>query len=66
MARVWEMQARGVLHVHPVLAYGTARQKAGGRAYLARLAVVFEFSAQVLAVYAAWLCLGHMPVRTRS
>jgi hypothetical protein len=38
VARVWEMQARGVLHVHPVLAYGTGRQKAGGRAYLARLA----------------------------
>lgn len=38
VARVWEMQARGVLHVHPVLAYGTARQRAGARAYLARLA----------------------------
>lgn len=38
VARVWEMQARGVLHVHPVLAYGTARQMAGARAYLARLA----------------------------
>jgi hypothetical protein len=37
-ARVWELQARGVLHVHPVLAYGTARQMAGARAYLARLA----------------------------
>lgn len=23
VARVWEMQARGVLHIHPVLAYGT-------------------------------------------
>jgi hypothetical protein len=38
VARVWEMQARGVLHVHPVLAYGTARQMAGARCYLARLA----------------------------
>lgn len=38
VARVWEMQARGVLHVHPVLAYGTALQMAGARAYLARLA----------------------------
>jgi hypothetical protein len=38
VARVWELQARGVLHVHPVLAYGTARQMAGARAYLARLA----------------------------
>ena len=38
VARVWEMQARGVLHVHPVLGYGTALQKAGARAYLARLA----------------------------
>ena len=37
-ARVWELQARGVLHVHPVLGYATARQKAGARAYLARLA----------------------------
>ena len=32
VARVWEMQARGVLHVHPVLAYGTARQMAGAKA----------------------------------
>jgi hypothetical protein len=38
VARVWEMQARGILHVHPVLAYGTARQMAGARCYLARLA----------------------------
>lgn len=38
VARVWEMQARGVLHVHPVLAFGTARQMAGARCYLARLA----------------------------
>jgi hypothetical protein len=38
VARVWEMQARGVLHVHPVLAYGTARQMAGARCYLTRLA----------------------------
>ena len=38
VARVWELQARGVLHVHPVLGYATGRQKAGARAYLARLA----------------------------
>jgi hypothetical protein len=38
VTRVWEIQARGVLHVHPVLAYGTARQMAGARAYLERLA----------------------------
>jgi hypothetical protein len=29
---------RGVLHVHPVLAAGTAREMAGARAYVARLA----------------------------
>ena len=38
LARVWELQARGLLHVHPVLGYATALQKAGARAYLARLA----------------------------
>jgi hypothetical protein len=38
VARVWEMQTRGVLHVHPVLAYGTARQRTGARFYVARLA----------------------------
>lgn len=38
VARVWEMQARGVLHVHPVLAYGTGRQMAGARLYVERLA----------------------------
>ncbi len=38
VARVWEMQTRGVLHAHPVLAYGTALQKAGARCYVERLA----------------------------
>lgn len=38
VARVWELQARGVLHAHPVLGYATALQMAGARAYLERLA----------------------------
>lgn len=38
VARVWEMQTRGVLHVHPVLALVTARQRAGARCYVGRLA----------------------------
>lgn len=38
LARVWELQARGLLHVHPVLGYEGAVQMAGARAYLARLA----------------------------
>lgn len=38
LARVWEVQERGVLHAHPVVGYGTARQMAGARAYLERLA----------------------------
>lgn len=38
VARVWEMQTRGVLHVHPVLAHVTARQRAGARRYVERLA----------------------------
>jgi hypothetical protein len=38
LARVWELQARGLLHVHPELGYETAAQMAGARAYLARLA----------------------------
>jgi hypothetical protein len=40
LARVWEIQSRGVLHVHPVVACGTARQMAGARAYLERLAAL--------------------------
>ena len=40
LARVWELQMRGVLHVHPVLAYATAREMAGARAYIARLAAL--------------------------
>jgi hypothetical protein len=40
LARVWEIQSRGVLHVHPVLGYGTARQMAGARGYLDRLATL--------------------------
>ncbi len=38
VARVWEMQMRGVLHVHPVLSLVTARQRAGARCYIGRLA----------------------------
>jgi hypothetical protein len=38
VARVWEMQMRGVLHVHPVLAHVTARQRVGARCYVGRLA----------------------------
>jgi len=37
---VWELQARGVLHVHPVLGYESAAQMAGARAYLARRAIL--------------------------
>lgn len=40
VARVWEMQTRGVLHVHPVLAYVTASQRAGARCYTDRLAAL--------------------------
>jgi hypothetical protein len=40
VARVWEMQPRGVLHVHPVVGYGTGRQMAGGRCYLDLLAAL--------------------------
>ncbi len=38
VARVWEMQMRSVLHVHPVLAHVTARQRTGARCYMGRLA----------------------------
>lgn len=38
LARVWEMQHRGVLHAHPVLAIGTAGQLCAARAYIAALA----------------------------
>lgn len=37
LCRVWEKQARGVLHVHPVLACATMRQKAAADFYRARL-----------------------------
>lgn len=40
LARVWEIQTRGVLHVHPVLGYGSALEMAGARSYLSRLAVL--------------------------
>jgi hypothetical protein len=38
LARVWELQGRGMLHVHPVVGYGSAIEMAGARAYLDRLA----------------------------
>jgi len=37
LSRVWEKQHRGVLHVHPVMAYTTTQQKLGADAYRARL-----------------------------
>jgi hypothetical protein len=46
LARVWEMQHRGVLHVHPVLAIGTSAQLRAAVAYidaLARLAPQYGF-----------------------
>ena len=33
LTRVWEIQTRGVLHVHPVLAYGTAAEMAAATTY---------------------------------
>jgi len=38
LARVWEKQRRGVLHVHPVLAFSTAAEKIAARAYMRHLA----------------------------
>jgi hypothetical protein len=37
LTRVWEMQHRGALHVHPVLAFGTTAQKLATRRYIAAL-----------------------------
>jgi hypothetical protein len=37
LARVWEMQKRGVLHVHPVLAFTTASEQLAARLYLRHL-----------------------------
>jgi hypothetical protein len=37
LTRVFELQLRGVLHVHPVLAFGTPGQKAAAHFYLRRL-----------------------------
>lgn len=34
LARVWEVQLRGVLHVHPIIACGTGRQRNGAAAYI--------------------------------
>lgn len=38
LTRVWEQQKRGLLHVHPVLAYSTPREKASADRYLELLA----------------------------
>lgn len=37
LSRVWEKQARGVLHVHPVFACATPRQRGAAEYYLGRL-----------------------------
>jgi hypothetical protein len=37
LVRVWEMQKRGLLHAHPVLAYSTPRERAGADRYLEHL-----------------------------
>jgi len=38
LARVWEEQRRGVLHVHPVFAFSTPKEKVGARTYMRHLA----------------------------
>ncbi len=38
LARVWEEQRRGVLHVHPVFAFSTPAEKSAARAYMRHLA----------------------------
>lgn len=46
LCRVWEVQQRGVLHVHPVMAYATARERAAVTTYreaLERLASQYGF-----------------------
>jgi hypothetical protein len=46
LLRVWQLQARGVWHVHPVVGWRTAREKHAARVYLdalARLAPSFGF-----------------------
>jgi hypothetical protein len=46
LVRVWEYQKRGVLHLHVVVPYGTAREMAAARAYvdeLRRLRVEYGF-----------------------
>jgi hypothetical protein len=37
LARVWEMQFRGVLHVHVIVPFGTPREKAAARLYVQEL-----------------------------
>lgn len=37
LVRVWELQKRGLLHVHPVLAYSTLAEKRGADRYLEHL-----------------------------
>lgn len=37
LARVWELQKRGVLHVHPVLAYSTPGERRAADRYLEHL-----------------------------
>lgn len=34
LARVWELHGRGVLHIHPIIACGTDRQRRGAAAYV--------------------------------
>ena len=40
MVRVWEIQKRGVLHVHPVFAYSTMEEKRSADRYLEHLAAL--------------------------
>lgn len=40
LVRVWEMQKRGVLHVHPVFAYSTLEEKRSADRYLEHLAAL--------------------------
>lgn len=65
LARVWEKQKRGVLHVHPVLAFTTPQEKAAARAYLHHMhqltsAHGFGFSERKLVTLQARAAAGYL------
>lgn len=68
LARVWEFQRRGLLHIHPVVAYSTPEQREAGDRYCRHLSELasrygFGFADRKVNVYSGNHAAGYLAKR---